>query len=321
MFAITLGMGLFTALVIVFLIGTDTGGRPLNRWAVVEVDAGAPYLPTLANADLGAGANRLSFTIQDARGLIRGDVTVRVAIYDIAIDPDAAVSEQFAQFISYAAESPVPSEHVHAEGASLSDNARYVGAGVYVVPAFFPRPGTWGLEFNVAPADGSGQEEQVLFRMAVRERSMAPSPGEAAIVTVSRTLADEPDLRRLTSDPTPEPGLYQLSIDEALANDRPLVLIFATPAFCHSRTCGPSVDVVKTVWRDYAGRVDAIHVEVFENPDDPEALRESAAFLAWDLPSEPWVFVVDGAGTIFSSYEGTVTERELRGDVESLLGG
>ena len=320
-FVITLGMGVFTIVVAVTLIGVrrDAESRPGNRWGVIEVDPEAPYLPTLANATLGAGANRLSFTIQDARGQIRGDLDVRVGIYDIAIDPDVAVSEQFAQFISYEAETPLPASHRHA-GASPSDQARYVGAGVYVVPAFFPRPGTWGLEFAIQPSDGSGAEAPVLFRMAVRERGEAPAPGDAAVSVRSRTLADEPDLGRLTSDPRPEPGLYQVSIDEALAKARPLVLIFATPAFCHSRTCGPSVDVVKAVWRAQAGAIDAIHVEVFANPEEPESLREAAAFRAWDLPSEPWIFVVDGAGTIFSAYEGTVTERELGGDVETLLG-
>lgn len=320
MVGLTLAMGLFTALVAVLLIDGDDSIQPFNRWALIEVDPSAPYLPTLANADVGAGANRLSFTVQDSRGLIRGDLQVRVAIYDIALDSDTPVSEQFAQFISYESESPLPVRHVHAEGSSLSENARYVGAGVYVVPVFFDRPGTWGIEFNFAPLDAPEEEAQSLFRLAVRERGQAPVPGDPAIAARSWTLADETDLSRLTSDPAPEPGLYQLSIDEALANGRPLVLIFATPAFCHSRTCGPSVDVVKAVWRDHAAAVDAIHVEVFENPEDPQALREAEAFLAWGLPSEPWIFVIDGEGTIFSSYEGTVTERELRGDVETLLG-
>ena len=261
--------------------------------------------------------------MQDDRGQIRGDLTVRVGIYDLAVDPDTPVATAFAQFISYEAESPLPPAHGHAAGGSLSDNARYVGAGVYVVPAFFPRPGTWGLEFAIGPEGMRFEEEgfeTVLFRLAVRERGVVPGPGDAAIAVRSRTLLEEPDLGRLTSDPRPEPGLYQLSIDEALLNGRPLVLIFATPGFCHSRTCGPSVDVVKGVWRDYAGEVDAIHVEVFENPEDAERLREAEAFLAWELPSEPWIFVIDGAGTIVSSYEGTVTDRELRGDVEVVLG-
>ena len=324
MVAVTVSMGVFTVLVAVLLIGTDDGtGRGPNRWAVVEVDPEAAFLPTLANADIGAGANRLSFTVQDDRGQIRGDLVVQVGIYDVAVDPDTPLATAFAQFISYESESPLPSAHTHAEGGSLSDDARYVGAGVYVVPAFFPRPGTWGLEFLIGPEGMRFEEEApetVLFRLAVRERGEAPGPGDAAIAARSRTLLEEPDLRRLTSDPRPEPGLYQLSIDEALVNGRPLLLIFATPAFCHSRTCGPSVDVVKGVWREYAAELDAIHVEVFENPEDPERLREAAAFLAWDLPSEPWIFVIDGEGTIFSSYEGTVTARELRGDVELVLG-
>lgn len=324
MFGITLGMGVFTALVAFLVIGTEDGrGRDPNRWTLITVDPGAAFLPTLANADIGAGANRLSFTVQDERGQIRGDLTVRVGIYDVAVDPDRPVATAFAQFISYEAESPLPSAHAHAAGGSLSDNARYVGAGVYVVPAFFPRPGTWGLEFLIGPEGMRFEEEgfeTVLFRLAVRERGEAPGPGDAAIAVRSRTLLEEPDLGRLTSDPRPEPGLYQLSIDEALLNGRPLVLIFATPGFCHSRTCGPSVDVVKGVWRDYAGEVDAIHVEVFENPEDPERLREAEAFVAWDLPSEPWIFVIDGEGTIVASYEGTVTDRELRGDVEVVLG-
>jgi glutathione peroxidase-family protein len=80
------------------------------------------------------------------------------------------------------------------------------------------------------------------------------------------------------------------------------------------------VEVVKEVWRSYAAQIDAIHVEVFENPAEPDALREAPAFLAWNLPSEPWVFVVDGDGRITARFEGTITEAELRGEVRRLVG-
>ena len=102
MVGVTLGMGVFTVLVGVLLISWRDDPVGLDRWTLVEVGARAPFLPTLANADAGAGANRLSFTIQDERGQIRGDLTVRVAIYDLATDPDTPVAAQFAQFISYA---------------------------------------------------------------------------------------------------------------------------------------------------------------------------------------------------------------------------
>lgn len=123
----------------------------------------------------------------------------------------------------------------------------------------------------------------------------------------------------LATVPRPEPGLYEVSIVEALAQGRPLIVAFSTPAYCHSRTCGPTLEVVKEAWRDYAGRVNAIHVEVFENPQEPEALRESAAFKEWRLPSEPWVFVIGGDGRIAARFEGTVTARELREAVEAAL--
>ena len=296
----------------------DPNAPPADRWSVVRVDPEAPYLPTLANADVSAGPVRLSFTIQDREGHIRGDLEVRARLYDLESDPETPVLDQFARFISFEG-APLPQAHTHAEEASLSDAARNVGAGVYVVPGFFAQAGLWGVEFLIAPTDG-GESQVALFRLQVRERSVAPAVGDAAPMASSRTLSDEPDLRRLTSDSTPEPGLYQLSIDEALARGRPLIVAFATPAYCHSRTCGPTVEIVKLVWRDYADWIDAIHVEVFENPDDPERLREAQAFLDWDLPSEPWVFVIDAEGKVFSRYEGTVTEAELRGDMRTLLG-
>ena len=320
--AAVVGAALLTTLLVILLDGDEGGSgaaAPADPWAVIEVDPQAPFLPTLANADLAVGANRLSFTIQDVDGIIRGDLVVAVDLYDLEADARQPVAQASATFIPYGGESPLPAVHVHAEGGSLSDDARYVGRGVYVVPALFAHAGTWGVEFSIRSMEGS-EAATVRFRLAVREEPTAPGVGEPAPRSVSRTLADEPAIERLTSDPQPEPGLYQVSIEEALARPRPLIVAFATPAYCHSRTCGPTLAVVKAVWREYAGRVDAIHVEVFENPHEPTALREAAAFLAWGLPSEPWVFVVDGAGRVAARYEGTITETELRADVRRLLG-
>ena len=296
--------------------GADVSGG--DRWRVVTLDPDAPYLPTLANQELAVGANRISFTVTAPNGLTLADLRIGASLYDLDSDPDNTVARQFATFISYGSEVPVPLDHRHAQGASLSDNARFVGAGVYVVPAFFNRAGLWGLELRIEDP-GTGVVETVLFRLQVRERPSAPSVGERPPGSRTRTLADEADIRRLTSDPASEPGLYQRSIAEALAAPRPLVVIFSTPAFCHSRTCGPSLEIVKTVWRDLAGSVDAIHVEVFENPHEPDALREAPAFREWNLPSEPWIFVIDPEGIVFSRYEGTITEAELRGDLRALL--
>ena len=289
------------------------------RWQHVEVNRDAPFLPVLANTDLAAGANRLSFTVQDADGISRAGLRVAVKLYNLDADPDTPVGQQFARFIDYGAVTPVPAAHRHTEGSSLSDNARYVGAGVYVVPAFFSAPGDWGIEFLISESDDS-PPVPVLFRLHVRERAAAPQVGEQAAPVATRTLLSEPDIHRLTSDLVPEPGLYQQSLDDALQGGLPIILIFSTPAYCHSRTCGPSLAVVKSIWREYVPRVTAIHVEVFENPQEPDALREAPAFIAWCLPSEPWIFLIGADGRIVARYEGTITAEELRADVRMLLG-
>ncbi len=300
--------------------GSSQSGLPADAdsWDVIRVDADLAYLPTLANADLAVGPTRLSFVVQDADAIIVSDVDVVASLYDLERDREHAVSTQPAAFIPYGAESPVPTPHRHADG-SPSDDARSVGAGVYVVPVTFTHAGVWGLEFRITPRGGGADASTVRFRLSVRERPQAPAVGDPAPRSRTRTLADEPDIRRLTSDLAPEPGLYQLSVDEALDQGGPLIVAFATPAFCHSRTCGPTMDIVKQVWRAHAPAVRAIHVEVFENPDEPDALREAAAFLEWGLPSEPWVFVVDTAGRISARFEGTLTVQELEAAVRAAL--
>ena len=298
-------------------VATSPSG--VARWQQVEVNRYAPFLPVLANADLAVGANRVSFTVRDADGINRSGLRVAVNLYNLAVDPETPVGQQFARFIDYGEVSPVPAAHRHADGTSLSDNARFVGAGVYVVPAFFSVAGDWGLEFVISEAEDAASVS-VLFRLQVRERAAAPQVGEQAPSVATRTLLSEPDIHRLTSDLVPEPGLYQQSLDEALNNNRPIILIFSTPAYCHSRTCGPSLEVVKSIWRESVPRVTAIHVEVFENPQEPEALREAQAFIAWRLPSEPWIFLIDADGRIVARYEGTITAEELRADVRTLLG-
>ena len=47
--------------------------------------------------------------------------------------------------------------------------------------------------------------------------------------TANRTVADEPNLARLSSDPMPDPDFYQLTVEDAAASGKPTVIVFATP--------------------------------------------------------------------------------------------
>jgi hypothetical protein len=153
---------------------------------------------------------------------------------------------------------------------------------------------------------------------AVQTASPVPAVGDPAVVVATRTHP-EFALKEISSDNNPDPTLHELSLDDALTNGRSTVIAFATPAFCMTATCGPTLDVVKAVKADYPA-VDFVHVEIF---DDLEAaaggtLQTVAAVDAWGLPSEPWVFVVDGDGIVTARFEGALSADELRRALEDL---
>ena len=291
-----------------------------DPWLVAEVGAVA-WLPVLATQDLAVGISRIGFTLD---GLAAGDEppTVRVGLYALEgpeADRSSPRSVQYARFIpigdSASSQAPIRA-HGHAN-SSVSDRALPVGPGLYVVPVRLTSPGLWGLEFEITSC--CAEPGTTRLRFSVRERAQAPQVGERALSTDSRTRDDVDSLAQLSTDADPEPGLYQYSIAEALELGQPLILTFATPAFCHSRTCGPVLESVKAVWRDFAPHLIGVHVEVFENLDEPQRLVESEAFVAWRLPSEPWVFVIDRDGVIRYAFEGSATEAELRSAVDWVL--
>ena len=71
----------------------------------------------------------------------------------------------------------------------------------------------------------------------------------------------------------------------------PVVLLFATPALCESRVCGPVVDVAEQVKHEYGDGVDFIHMEIYDDNNASDGPPPAAA--AYGLQTEPWLFVID----------------------------
>ena len=197
-----------------------------------------------------------------------------------------------------------------------------VGAGgVYTAQVSFDRPGTWGLGVVVVDAEGSVRESSA--RVEVAEESLVPSVGSPAPRSVTKTARDVDKLEEMTTDPDPDPDLYAMTIAEALDAGRPLVVSFATPAYCTTATCGPQVDVVKDLKDRYGDQVNFIHVEVYDNPreiqGDLSRGRLAEAITEWNLRSEPWTFIMDGDGLVSARFEGFTTRDELEEALSGLL--
>jgi hypothetical protein len=147
--------------------------------------------------------------------------------------------------------------------------------------------------------------------------------GEPAPASDTPTAADVGgDLSKLSTDPKPDPRFYEVSVADALAAHRPFVLVFATPAFCQTATCGPALDHVKAGSKDAPDDVAFINVEPYElaytegrlQPvlDENGQLKPVKAVDEWGLTSEPWVFTVGRDGIVKRSFIGTPSDQELQ---------
>jgi hypothetical protein len=97
---------------------------------------------------------------------------------------------------------------------------------------------------------------------------------------------------------------------------KPVVLVFATPALCQSRICGPVVDVAQQVRRDFGDQVAFIHMEVYNDNDASQGVRPQLR--AYRLPSEPWLYVIDRHGVVRTAIEGAFSVEELQAAVREV---
>jgi len=105
--------------------------------------------------------------------------------------------------------------------------------GSYSTYANFDRAGRWRLDVQVVNPDGN---DQVQIEIEVMEKSPVPALGSIALLSDSKTLAGHGPIEEITTDYSPDPDLYQLSIKDAVENPLPSVVVFASPAFCTSPT-------------------------------------------------------------------------------------
>lgn len=189
-------------------------------------------------------------------------------------------------------------------------------AKLYVAHLRIPAPGTyWVLTEPV----GASKSIQAFGTLVVRAHSASIGVGERAPASKTPTLASTGgDLKALTTATPPDRALLRYSVADSLRAKVPFVLVFATPRFCTSRTCGPMVDVVQTAQTRLAGRrVRFIHVEIYEGNDPTKG--ENRWVGEWRLPTEPYTFLVGADGRVKAKFEGAISVRELEAAVREEL--
>jgi len=114
----------------------------------------------------------------------------------------------------------------------------------------------------------------------------------------------------------PPDSMHDTDFADVLGKE-PILLVFATPQFCQSRVCGPTVDIVEEVKSRIGDKAAFIHMEVFNDNDPNKGVRPQLR--AFKIETEPWAFVIDHKGRISARLEGAFGAEELTKAVEDAI--
>ena len=278
--------------------GASTGSRPSGNPMMGENDIN----PILATTILNPGEQRVSFLLVGKKAIIKA--------------PEASVTA------TYQGQGDVLTE----EATAVYHGWPFGIRGAYSARMTFDRPGPWQLKVSVDDGEVSGE---TVIDLEVVEQSPVPAIGQRPPLSQTKTLADVPGVEQLTTDYNADEDLYRITVAQAIESPRPAVVVFASPAFCTSATCGPQVDTVKELKAAYADRADFVHVEIYDLPDEIQGDLSKASFAPavdeWGFSSVPhwfnesWVYVLDDEGLVDHRFEGYVTLTELEAALEETL--
>jgi hypothetical protein len=183
------------------------------------------------------------------------------------------------------------------------------GRGVYRAQVSFPAPGKWNGQARFS-------NTTTKFTMQLPATATAPVPGEAAPRAASPTVTDSLGVKPICTR-VPECPLHTVSLADVVGSGRPVAVLFATPALCTSRYCGPVLDELLAVRAPYEGRVTFVHVDIYKSL---RGTQESPTVKAWKLPSEPWLYTIDSAGNIVNRLDTAFGRAEMQLALDQISG-
>jgi hypothetical protein len=188
-------------------------------------------------------------------------------------------------------------------------------AAVYAADVRFPKAGTYFVLTATKAPDGTIRTAGTEVKVVRPSADPVPGVGDPAPKVETDTLESLGGDEELLDTRTPPSDMH--ANFAAVAGSKPVALLFATPALCQSRVCGPVVDIALQLEERYGDRIEFIHQEVYEGNDLQRGLREPLR--KFNLKTEPWLFVVGADGRITARLEGSFGLKAFEKALETAL--
>ncbi|CAN5749617.1 thioredoxin family protein [soil metagenome] len=212
--------------------------------------------------------------------------------------PDADVSVFLRDLNGERIGGPFPTEYTEEIDRAL---------GLYIARLDLTEAGR--LELVAVESDRYGTQA---INVVAPQDSQVQVAGDEAVSVQTPTSDDKLGFAKLCTQ-EPPCGMHEVSLDAALKAGRPVMLLFATPAYCQTAVCGPATGTVDEIrasgdW----GETAFIHCEIYSD----QGQTVSRPVSRWKLPTEPWLFSVGADGMIAGRLDGPM----LPSRVEAMAG-
>ena len=252
-----------------------------------------------ASGSSGGGA----FTVlPDTFDFIAGiDQRVAIALADAngnPITPDATVTLQ-----------------IGAAGAALGNEIPMTmhdqGVPAYLLASYtFPVPANYTLRTSY-----KGRHADFTAPVIAPTSTPVPFAGRPLINVPTPTAAQPLGVNPVCTAQPPCP-FHTVSLDAALAQQKPVALQFATPALCQSRLCGPVLQNLVDVHAQFADRVTFIHCEIYT---DLTGQRGTPPVLAYHLVHEPLLLLAGADGIVRARIDNGYDRAEATSALQRLV--
>lgn len=175
----------------------------------------------------------------------------------------------------------------------------------------FPVPGTYQVK-----ATFKGKTLTLPLTVTSPSASATPTVGQQMISVATPTTVDHMGVNPICTA-QPQCPFHTVSLDAALAAHHPVALLFATPALCQSRFCGPVLSNLVAVNGPWSSKVTFIHSEIYT---DLTGQHSTNAVLKWGLQHEPMLYLGDSNGKILARVDNLFDQDEAKAVLTAAYG-
>jgi len=108
---------------------------------------------------------------------------------------------------------------------------------------------------------------------------------------------------------------HNITLNEALALQKPIAYLVGTPAHCQTGTCAPALEALISVKKSIGDAMTFLHAEIYT---DDKATTVAPSVVALKMEYEPAIYITDASGKILERFDAVFDADEINDAIAKL---